>query len=79
MKTLFYYIVEIITEKITGLENGAIKIYDLGRYLRTTEIVIDVLNGSIAIIILGVVAYYIYNNIQIKKLNNRIQELEEKG
>lgn len=79
MKTLFYYIVEIITEKITGLENGAIKIYDLGRYLRTTEIVIDVLNGSIAIIILGVVAYYIYNNIQIKKLNNRIRELEEKG
>ena len=40
MRTFFYYMVEVITEHITGLENGNMKLWDLFEYMRVSEKVI---------------------------------------
>lgn len=44
MKELFYIIVEYITECITGIENGAIKLWELGEYLEVSNYVTIGLN-----------------------------------
>ena len=55
MKELFYYIVECITEYITGIENGAIKLWELEAYLTVSDNVATVLNLMCACIIAAVI------------------------
>ena len=47
MATLFYNMVEMITEWVTGIENGAIKLWELQEYLRVSANVTAALNGVI--------------------------------
>lgn len=51
MRALFYNVVEMFTEKITGIENGAIKIWEFERYMRVSDNIAVLLNVSIATII----------------------------
>lgn len=52
MRHLFYAMVEMITENITGIENGAMTLWELPIYLRVTEEVTEMCNVAIAIILM---------------------------
>ena len=58
MREMFYNIVEMITEWITGSVNGEIKLWELYRYLEVSSWVTAVLNGVI-IVAISVIAFSI--------------------
>lgn len=55
MRTLFYTMVTMITEMITGLEHNNLKLWNVGTYINTSQNVIVVLNILCLIVTIGVV------------------------
>lgn len=55
MRTLFYNIVETITENITGLENGNLKIWQLSTWFDTTDKVGFMINLICLVMLLTVI------------------------
>ena len=52
MRTLFYIVVEMITEWITGIESSGMKLWEVSRYVSVSDTVAVLLNAGIAITIL---------------------------
>lgn len=53
MKTLFYYVVEMITEWITGIDNSSMKLLEVSRYVNVSDAIATVLNMCVVVIILA--------------------------
>ena len=51
MRNLFYNMVEMLTETITGIDNGAMSLWELTTYLRALKYVTTWLNVVIAMVI----------------------------
>lgn len=62
MKTLFYKLVEIITEMITGLDHSNLKLWDLAEYITTAGDVTKWLNAIFAIVV-GIIVLSIINSM----------------
>lgn len=80
MRQLFYAMVEMITEKITGIENGAMTLWELPTYLEVSREVIMVSNVvcalMIPVIIVGVVTLFEFFHKLIEKFGqSKKQEL----
>ena len=72
MRELFYALVEIITEFVTGYTNGQIKLWELEEYLYISGIVTDGLNVCCAIFLVAFIMYIVMtimeHNIIVKGL-----------
>ena len=60
MRTLFYTMVTMITELITGLEHDNLRLWNVGTYINTSHNVIVILNISCLIVTLSVILGIIY-------------------
>lgn len=73
MRGLFYAIVEYITECITGIENGSIKLWELNTYLMMSNRVTMWMNIVVAVVlclVIAIVALEIYEYYLLKKLED---------
>ena len=73
MRELFYIIVEYITECITGLENGAIKLWELNEYLEVSGHVTIGLNIACALMLALVISCVVDVVLTIYAYRNNIE------
>ena len=71
MRNLFYNMVEMITETITGIDNDAMSLWELTTYLRVIKDVTTWLNVVIAMVIVAciigvVLVQYNYSDKDVK-------------